>query len=308
MSLIIAYIGKKGCVMVSDKRKIGYFGNKENLEQLESELYCGKIVNDEEFKNRAEELEISIKITDEASKIKIVGNSVRGEVSTKGTMKTYRRRIYGTTNGFEIVELEGSEIKSRNFKNSGIIVFGNDFSKKMAETLIQRKWKKSSSSLRTIGELFISIGEEVASKTPTVGDNFDMLKLNPKFTAPEARKHLDMTIDQDIKVLVKFRQQLTEQLYLQNHEIKMAEKVITNGKIGKVVSIDGNMLLVQLNKETQAMDGNWKQLAAPGQNVIMFCEDDANVKIGDEVIIKDEELCLKKGKSPLKCDIILCSL
>ena len=31
MSLIIAYIGKKGCVMASDKRRIGYFGNKEQL-------------------------------------------------------------------------------------------------------------------------------------------------------------------------------------------------------------------------------------------------------------------------------------
>ena len=33
MSLIIAYVGKKGCVMASDKRKIAYFGNKENLEE-----------------------------------------------------------------------------------------------------------------------------------------------------------------------------------------------------------------------------------------------------------------------------------
>ena len=37
MSLIIAYIGKKGCVMAADKRKIGYFGDKKNLETLEEE-------------------------------------------------------------------------------------------------------------------------------------------------------------------------------------------------------------------------------------------------------------------------------
>ena len=35
MSLIIAYVGKKGCVMASDKRKIGYFGDKQNLKTLE---------------------------------------------------------------------------------------------------------------------------------------------------------------------------------------------------------------------------------------------------------------------------------
>ena len=68
--------------------------------------------NDEEFANRAEELGISIKITDDASKLKIVGNCVRGEVSTKGTFETKRRRIYGTTNGYQLVELLGSETKS----------------------------------------------------------------------------------------------------------------------------------------------------------------------------------------------------
>ena len=55
------------------------------------------------------------------------------------------------------------------------------------------------------------------------------------------------------------------------------------------------------------MDGNWKQLAAPGQNVLMFTDTD-DVKVGDKVIIEDENLCLKRNKSSLKCDIILCSL
>ena len=71
MSLIIAYIGKKGCVMAGDKRKIGYFGNKANLKKLEDELYTGIIKSDEEFEKRAEELGITIKITDDASLINI---------------------------------------------------------------------------------------------------------------------------------------------------------------------------------------------------------------------------------------------
>ena len=62
MSLIIAYVGKKGCVMAADKRKIGYFGDKENLEILEQELYNGDISSDGEFKRRADELGISVKI------------------------------------------------------------------------------------------------------------------------------------------------------------------------------------------------------------------------------------------------------
>lgn len=306
MSLIIAYIGKKGCVMAADKRKIGYFGDKSNLEKLEKELYDGVISNDEDFLKRAEELGISLKITDDANKLKIVGNAIRGEVSTKGTFETRRRRIYGTTNGYQLVELLGSETTSRKAGNKGIIIFGNNFAKQMAETLISRKWK-ASQSLRYMGDIFKEILSEVASKTPTVGDNFDVLIQEPKYNESEAQKHLNITIDHDIKVLIKFRQDLTEQIVQQSIAIDMANKIIDKGEVGKVVAIDGNMLQVQLNSKTQAMDGNWKQLAAPGQNVLMFTESD-NVKIGDKVVIEDEDLCLKKDKSSLKCDIILCSL
>jgi len=306
MSLIIAYIGKKGCVMTGDKRKIGYFGDKKNLKILEKELYAGTIRDDDEFKKRSDELGISIKITDDASKLKIVGNTVRGEVSTKGVYETKRRRIYGTTNGYQVVELLGSKVESRTSGKKGIIIFGNNYAKQLAQTLIQRKWK-ASQSLKYMGEVFEDILAEVASKTPTVGDKFDTLIQQPKYDDSKAQRHLNVTIDNDIKVLVKFRQELTEQLVQQSIAIDMANKIIEKGEIGKVVSIDGNMLFVQLNDKTQAMDGNWKQKAAPGQNVLMFSDSD-NVKIGDKVVIENEDLCLKKDKSPLKCDIILCSL
>ncbi len=306
MSLIIAYVGKKGCVMASDKRKIGYFGDKENLEKLENELYDGTIESDKELLSKAEEYGISIKITDDANKIKVIGNTIRGEVSSKGTFETRRRRIYGTTNGYQIIELLGSETESRNAGKSGLIIFGNEFAKQMAETLIKRKWK-SSLSLRYMGEIFLEIIQEVASKTPTVGDDIDVLQQQPKFTETEAQRHLDITIDNDIKVLVKFRQDLTEKLVQQNIDIKMANKILTDGPVGSVVAIDDYMIQVQLNNKTQAVDKNWKQLAGPGQNVLMFYYED-DIEIGDEVIIKDEDLCLKKNNSSLICDRILCSL
>ena len=306
MSLIIAYIGKKGCVMAADKRKIGYFGDKKNLDTLEEELYSGSIDNDEDFLKRAAELGISIKITDDANKLKVVGNCIRGEVSTKGTFETKRRRIYGTTNGYQIIELLGSETKSRKAGEKGIIIFGNQYAKHLAESLISKKWK-SSQSLRYAGEVFEDILTEVASRTPTVGDKFDVLIQQPNYTKSEAQKHLNVTIDHDIKVLTKFRQELTEQIVQQNIAIDMASKIIDKGEIGRVVAIDGNMLQVQLNDKTQAMDGNWKQLAGPGQNVLMITESD-NVKIGDKVVIENEDLCLKKDKSSLTCNIILCSL
>lgn len=227
-------------------------------------------------------------------------------MSTKGTFETKRRRIYGTTNGYQIIELLGSETKSRKAGNKGIILFGNQYAKQLAESLISKNWK-SSLSLRYMGEVFEDILSQVSSKTPTVGDKFDVLIQQPSFSDSSAQKHLNITIDHDIKVLTKFRQELTEQLVQQSLAIDMANKIIEKGDIGRVVAIDGNMLQVQLNDKTQAMDGNWKQLAGPGQNVLMFTESD-NVKIGDKVVIENEDLCLKKDKSSLRCDIILCSL
>lgn len=158
-----------------------------------------------------------------------------------------------------------------------------------------------------MGEIFQGIIEEVASKTPTVGKNVDVLMQQPDFDKTKAQQHLNITIDHDIKVLTKFRQELTERLVQQNLEIEMANKIIDKGEVGRVVQIDGNMLYVQLNDKTQAVDGNWKRLAGPGQNVLMFTDSD-DAKIGDKVIIENEDLCLKKDKSSLKCDIILCSL
>ena len=207
MSLIIAYVGKKGCVMASDKRKIAYFGNKEQLGLLESELYNGKIKTDEEFKKKAEEYGITIKITEDATKITTVGNCVMGEVTTKKVFETYRKRIYGTTMGYQIVELSGSETISRKAGEKAIIVFGNKFAKQEAEKLINMKWK-SSLSLKYMGDIFEEILTEISRKTPTIGNNFDVLIKQPKFNKTEAQKHLNATIDKDIKVLSKFRQKL----------------------------------------------------------------------------------------------------
>lgn len=304
MSLIIAYVGKKGCVMASDKRRIAYFGTKRQA--LEDELYNGNITTDEELYAKSKEFDVPIKISDDADKLRIVGNTIRGEVSTKGTHETKRKRIYGTTNGYQIVELIGSQTKSRQAGEKGIILFGNDYAKKQAEILIKRKWK-ASHSLRMMGDIFEEILNEISMKTPTIGKDFDILIQQPKFNPSEAQKHLNITIDADIKVLTKYRQQLTEELVEKAMEIELANKIINDGPIGKVASIDGKIIEVTLNDKTQAFNFNWKPLAGPNHNVIMFADTD-DIKIGDKVVIKDEVLCLKKNNSPLSCDIILCSL
>lgn len=292
--------------MAADKRKIAYFGDKEELDALEKELYNGTIQTEDEFIQRAEELNVSVKITDGASKLLEIGEIIRGEVSSKGTFQTKRRRIYGTTNGFQLVELLGSQTQSRKAGNNGIIIFGNKYAKRLAQKLISSKWK-ASQNLTAMREVFEEILSEVSSKTPTVGDDFDIIVKHPTYSETTAQLNLNKTIDHDIKLLARFRQDLIEKLVQQNLEIEMSYKIIDNGDIGRVVDIDGGELKVQLNDKTQAVDENWKQVVAPGQVAVMYTESD-NVKLKDKVIVKDEKLCLKKDKSTLKCDVILCTL
>ena len=90
--------------------------------------------------------------------------------------------------------------------------------------------------------------------------------------------------------------------------IQLAKKIINEGDVGVVDNIEGNMLQVKLNNNVQAFDGNWKQLVAPGNNVIMFFDENKDVKLGDNVIITKEDLCTARNKTSLKCDIILCNL
>jgi len=306
MSLIIAYIGKKGCVMASDKRRIAYFGEKDNREKLEEEIYSGVIKNDEELKKRSDELDITLKISDDANKIRYIDNVIVGEVSSRTTFETRRKRIYGTTNGYQIIEMLGSDITHSEKGENAIILFGNEISKSMANDLISKRWK-SSFSLKYMGEIFEGILEKIASKTPSLGKKYDIMIVHPEFDEESSKKHLDETIKRDVQLLGKWREKLKNDLLEQNETIQLATKIINEGNIGLVSITDGPILQVTLNKGVQAYDKNWKLLAKPGEKVVMISNKE-DVEIGDEVVIENEVLCIKRNKSSLKCDIILCDI
>ena len=306
MSLIIAYIGKKGCVIAADKRRIAFFGEKENRELLEADMYSGDITSDEELYKRAEELDVVLKISDDASKVRTVEDVALGEVTTRGSMETKRKRIYGTTNAYQIVELSGSKVTNITKGSSSIIVFGNKIAKSLANDLIQKRWKPSF-SLKYMGDIFGGIIKDIASKSPSLGKEYDVIiKQDSNLTKITGQNHLDKIVEMDVDLLSKYRTRLTEDLIKINETIQLSSTIIDEGFIGYVDKIDGNMLEVQLDEAVGAFDMNWKTLASPGDNVIVFIEDSSDVEIGDEVVIEDEHLCLKKNKQTLNCDIILC--
>ncbi|MBQ2962901.1 DUF2121 domain-containing protein [Methanobrevibacter sp.] len=307
MSLIIAYVGKKGCVMAADKRRIAYFGLKEQRELLEQEIYSGEIKNDEELYARAEELDVNLKVTDNACKVKSIEHVAIGEVSSRGTMETKRKRVYGTSNGFKIIELSGSHILNSKRGDSSIIVFGNKIAKSLANEMIRERWKPSF-SLKYMGDIFGQILKEISEVTPSVGKEYDIVIEKNSLAKSQVQDYIDEVAERDVMVLAKFRAQLREKLIEQNENIKLASTIIEEGSVGEIVIIDDNLIEVKLNDDVRAFDVNWKLLASPGQNVLMFVEDSEGLDKGDEIVIEDEVLCVKKNKANLKCDIILCHL
>lgn len=303
MTLLIAYVGKKGCVIASDKKRIAFMGNSE---KLEDELFSGKIKTNEELFSKANDENVNINITDDGDKIYSVGDALKGEIINKGAFVTKRRRIYCVANGYQIIELEGSTITSQSSGKSGIIIFANKFAKGKANELISKKFKPSL-SLEAIGDLFREIIRDVSKLTPTVGENSDALISKKSFTPEEAQKYLNEIVEDDVKELEIYRMKLQDELIKKTKEIELASKIITKGPIGKIVSVNGNNVDVKLNKDTRAFNSNWELISAPGEIVKMVSTSD-NPQIGDEVVIENEDLCLLKDKSPLQANVILCSL
>lgn len=305
MSLVITYIGSKGCVIAGDKRRIGFYGPERAREMLEEELYSGKIKTQEELLKKSDEHGITLKISDDADKIREIGDVVVGEVMSRTTFETKRKRIYATTGAYNMIELIGSEIKTVKSGGSSIIVFGNKYTQELAEKSIKKYWK-SKINLIAVGKIFESVMEEVAHETPSVSPEYDVMIKYPTIKVKEAKELLRTTILQDVKELEMWRNQLQETQIKTSKSIQMATKIIIGGNIGIVEYIKGNEIGIILDEGVEALDTEWKTLAKPCKTIIMTVQNQSNVSKGDLAIIENENLCIKRTKESLNCDFILC--
>jgi len=305
MSLIITYIGSKGCVMAADKRSIGFLGDKKQREVLEEDLYSGKINTDEKLLKRAEELDINLKIIDHGEKIRNLGKVLVGEVKIRATHETKRKRIYATTNGYHQVELTGSEIQNVKSGQSSIVIFGNKITKEIAGKSLQKHFK-SKISLNEVGKIFQKVMEDVAKATPSVSTEYDIFIIHPQMNHKQAMELLRTSIISDVQELEKWRKELKEDMLAKRRDIQMASRIMTQGEVGRVKTIEGDGVEVILSEGVEALDMNWNVLAGSGDIIIMKMEQPSPLNLGDLVVIEDENLCIKKNKSSLSCDIILC--
>lgn len=301
----MTYVGSKGCVMAADKRSIGFLGDKTQRELLEEELYSGKIDSDEKLLQRAGELDINLKITDNGEKIRNLGKVLVGEVKIRATHETKRKRIYATTNGYHQVELTGSEIQNVKSGQSSMVIFGNKITKEIAGKSLQ-KYFKSKISLNDVGEIFQKVMEDVAKATPSVSSEHDLFIIYPQMDHKQAMKLLRSTIISDVKELEKWRNKLKEDMLSQRRDIQMASRIMTRGEVGRVKKVEGNEVEVILSEGVEALNMDWNVLAKPGDTILMRMETPSSLDLGDLVVIEDENLCIKKNKSSLSCDIILC--
>jgi len=142
MSLIIAFIGKKGAVVAGDMREIITCGDMACTETLESELYNGLIVTDEDLHKRAGELGISLIIRDDKRKVTQRDGIIVGEVcETEGGL-TRKKRLYVTAGEYALAGITGTDLKlCGKGKASNFVVLGNQVTKQIAHACIQEHWK-----------------------------------------------------------------------------------------------------------------------------------------------------------------------
>ena len=305
MSLIVTYIGSKGCIIAGDKRRIGFYGSPEARESLEEELYAGKIRTEEELIKKAEKQGINLKISNDITKIREMGDVLVGEVISRATHETKRKRIYAISGAYSMVELTGSNIDSLKSGGRSIIVYGNKYTQELAEKTIKKLWKPKMKFV-DVERIIESVMNEVAKNTPSVSDNFDLMIKYNSLDQKEAKEVIRTTVLDDIKELEAFRNQLREENIKATKNIQMASKIIIEGNIGTVTKINNNDIEIMLEKTVEALDFNWEPIAKPAEKVIMTVENPQNVVMGDLAVIENENLCIKRSREGLNCGFVLC--
>jgi len=305
MSLIITYIGSKGCIIAGDKRRIGFYGPKEAREKLEEEIYSGKIKTKEELLKKAKKHGINLKISDDTTKIREMGDVVVGEVISRSTHETKRKRIYAISGAYSMVELTGSNIDTLKSGGSSIIVYGNKYTQELAEKTI-KKYLKPKIKLIEIEKILESVMNSVAKNTPSVSENYDMIIKYNSIDPKNAKEIIRTTVLKDIKELEDFRNKLRENNIIASKNIQMASKIIIEGNIGTVTTVNENNVDIILDKSVEALNSEWESVVKPGQTVKMTITNLQNVSMGDIAVIESENLCIKRTKESLNCEHILC--
>jgi len=142
MTLVIAFIGEQGAVMAGDMREIAFQGDDSCIDELERELYCGLIASDDDLKERAAEVGVTIRVRDDKAKVSEQNGVLIGEVTETEGSAIRRKRLYATRGSYAIAEVIDSRLRvTQRGRASNFVVLGNDITKQIASQCIQRAWE-----------------------------------------------------------------------------------------------------------------------------------------------------------------------
>ncbi|MBN1194427.1 MAG: DUF2121 domain-containing protein [Methanomicrobiaceae archaeon] len=174
MTLLMAFVGKKGAAVAGDMREVLFRGDEARRRELESELYDGRIVTDADLEKRAAEIGVRISVRDDKSKVVRRDDGVlTGEVSKfeRGTVS--RRRIYAAAGQYAIADFEGGRMVTMQKKEgSAFVVLGNDITKKIANEIIRKHWKNG--GFEDAVRVIVLAMEEAGRRTASVSRAFSI--------------------------------------------------------------------------------------------------------------------------------------
>ena len=192
MTLVIAFVGKHGAVMAGDMREIAFQGDDSCIEELECELYSGRITSDSELNTRADEVGVTIQVRDDKAKVSQQDGVLIGEVTESDGPAVRRKRLYATTGKFAIAEVTHSQLKvTERGGASNFVVLGNEITKRIANQCIQEAWEGG--SVPDAIRLIMLIMQIAASVTASVSRTFILVHT-------DLTGNLDDAISQGLRV------------------------------------------------------------------------------------------------------------
>jgi len=179
MSLVMAFIGQQGAVMGGDTREIITSGDIVTTETLEGELYQGGIITDEDLRQRAEDLGISLVIRDDKRKVALRDGILVGEVCETANGITRKRRLYATAGEYALAEISGDIIRlTGRGKGGNFVVLGSPVARQIAHSCIREKGKIC--TLRDAIKIIILSMERSSKASATVSGTYELIQTPEK--------------------------------------------------------------------------------------------------------------------------------
>jgi hypothetical protein len=171
LSLVIALASRKEALLAGDRRSITFL---RSCQQLEEELYSGKILDEEALLARAKALRATMQISDGRQKVWRRGDLLAGEVTEISPSRERRRRVYVAPGAYLLVEVAEGRAEITRKGSSGLVILGNCFAQSLSKKLVEE------AKGRIDEQLLRAIFEEAGRSTPSVSREFDLLSIEAK--------------------------------------------------------------------------------------------------------------------------------